>query len=147
MELGEVELLVNNAGIATAEGFASASVDREIGEIILNIDVVVELTHAALQGMVRSGRGGVINLGCGLSALSSLRRLCGYKGLRIVVFWGSRRGAKRNGGARSRALPRFSRHRNGCLQSQRGTPRKIAEPHCETGRANGTASAGARTCC
>lgn len=61
-ELGEIELLVNNAGIATAGDFLAASLDEEIGEIRLNIEALVRLTHDLLPGMVRPGRGGIINL-------------------------------------------------------------------------------------
>jgi short-subunit dehydrogenase len=61
-ELGEIELLVNNAGIATAGDFLSASLDKEIGAIALNVEAVVRLTHKVLPGMVNRGRGGIINL-------------------------------------------------------------------------------------
>src|SRR5262249_22697433 len=61
-ELGEIELLVNNAGIATAGDFLGASLDKEIGAIELNVEAVVRLTHEVLPGMVSQGRGGIINL-------------------------------------------------------------------------------------
>ena len=61
-ELGEIELLVNNAGIANAGDLLGASLDHEIAAIRLNIEAVVRLTHAVVPGMVRRGRGGVINL-------------------------------------------------------------------------------------
>jgi uncharacterized protein len=57
-----VELLINNAGIATAGDFIGAVLDRETGEIRLNIDAVVVLAHSVLQGIVLRGRGGIINL-------------------------------------------------------------------------------------
>jgi len=61
-ELGEIELLVNNAGLANGEDFLAASLDREIGAIRLNVEAVVKLTHGALQGMVRRKSGAIINL-------------------------------------------------------------------------------------
>jgi short-subunit dehydrogenase len=61
-ELGEVELLINNAGIASGRDFVKAPLDNEVGAIRVNIEAVVKLTHAALQGMVPRGRGGIINL-------------------------------------------------------------------------------------
>jgi len=61
-ELSEVELLVNNAGIATAGDFVGAALDEEVGTIRLNVEVVVRLTHCVLRGMVQRGRGAVINL-------------------------------------------------------------------------------------
>lgn len=61
-ELSEIELLVNNAGIANSSDFAEASLDKEVGAIRLNAEAVVRLTHEVLPGMVRSRRGAVINL-------------------------------------------------------------------------------------
>lgn len=61
-ELGQIELLINNAGIATAGDFLGASLDEEIGEIRLNVEAVVTLTHTALRSMVRHRRGAIINL-------------------------------------------------------------------------------------
>ena len=37
-ELGEIELLSNNAGVATAGDFVGASLDHEISEIRLNVE-------------------------------------------------------------------------------------------------------------
>ena len=61
-ELGEIELLVNSAGIATAGDFVETAVDEEIGAIRLNVEAVVRLTHGVLRGMVQRRRGAVINL-------------------------------------------------------------------------------------
>lgn len=61
-ELGQIEFLVNNAGIATAGDFLGSSLDEKLGEVRLNVEAVVSLTHQVLQGMVRSRRGAVINL-------------------------------------------------------------------------------------
>ena len=60
--LGNVALLVNDAGIATGGDFSSASLDDELGEIRLNIDAVVRLTHEVLRIMVPKKCGAVINL-------------------------------------------------------------------------------------
>ena len=43
-ELDEIELLVNNAGVATAGDFVEAPLGREIGEIKLNVEAVVNMT-------------------------------------------------------------------------------------------------------
>jgi short-subunit dehydrogenase len=61
-ELGDTELLINNAGVAGAGDFITASVDQEIRAISLNVDAVVALTHHVVNGMVRRGHGAVINL-------------------------------------------------------------------------------------
>ena len=60
--LGEIDLLVNNAGVATAGDFVSTSLEEEIGAIQLNVEAVVRVTHDILPRMVRQGRGGIINL-------------------------------------------------------------------------------------
>ena len=60
--LGEVELLVNNAGIAPAGDFLGTISDTQVGAIRLNVEAVVRLTHAALKGMVQRRQGGIINL-------------------------------------------------------------------------------------
>jgi len=61
-ELGEIELLINNAGIANAGDFLGASLDCEMAAIRLNVDAVVRLTHNVLQGMAHRRRGAIINL-------------------------------------------------------------------------------------
>jgi short-subunit dehydrogenase len=57
-----VDLLVNNAGFGTYGRFAELPIERETREIQLNVVALVRLTHAALEGMVGRGRGGVINV-------------------------------------------------------------------------------------
>ena len=61
-ELAEIELLINNAGVATAGDFVGASLDREIAEIKLNVEAVVRLTQRVLGPMVKRQHGAVINL-------------------------------------------------------------------------------------
>jgi len=60
--LGEIELMINNAGIANAGDFIKASLDHEQGALKLNIDAVVRLTYEVLGGMVQRKRGAIINL-------------------------------------------------------------------------------------
>ncbi|MDQ1373888.1 MAG: uncharacterized protein QOJ09_1226 [Actinomycetota bacterium] len=57
-----LDLLVNNAGFATAGAFVELDLDGEEREIRLNVLALVRLTHAALRGMVERGKGGVINV-------------------------------------------------------------------------------------
>jgi short-subunit dehydrogenase len=58
----EIELLVNNAGVATYGPFASASAERERGLVRLNVDAIVVLTCGLLPQLLARGRGGVINV-------------------------------------------------------------------------------------
>jgi len=44
-ELSDIDVLVNNAGMATGGDFIRASPDDELAAIRLNVDVVVKLTH------------------------------------------------------------------------------------------------------
>lgn len=57
-----VDLLVNNAGMGTYGRFAELSREGEEREIRLNVLALVQLSHAALAGMIERGRGGIINV-------------------------------------------------------------------------------------
>lgn len=57
-----LELMVNNAGFGTAGPFAELDIDREEEEIRLNVMALTHLTRAALPGMIKRGRGAVINV-------------------------------------------------------------------------------------
>jgi short-subunit dehydrogenase len=61
-ELGNIELLVNNAGVATAGNFADSDLGQELAEIGLNVNAVVVLTHAVLAEMRPRKRGAIINV-------------------------------------------------------------------------------------
>jgi short-subunit dehydrogenase len=57
-----IDLLVNNAGMATYGKFAELPREAEAREIRLNVLAVMQLSHAALPAMVERGRGGIINV-------------------------------------------------------------------------------------
>jgi len=57
-----VDLLVNNAGVGAQGRFAEIPVDWQDGQVRLNVLAPVRLTHAALEGMLARGRGGVLNV-------------------------------------------------------------------------------------
>lgn len=58
----EVELLVNNAGVASYGPFASASAERERGLVRLNVEAIVALTRGLMPQLLDRGRGGIINV-------------------------------------------------------------------------------------
>lgn len=59
----EVDVLVNNAGVGGQGRFAiERDVTEDMAMISLNVDAVVRLTGAVLPGMVRRGRGGILNV-------------------------------------------------------------------------------------
>lgn len=57
-----VELLINNAGFGTSGHFCDLEVDREEQQIRVNVVALVRLSRAALPGMVKRGRGGIVNM-------------------------------------------------------------------------------------
>jgi short-subunit dehydrogenase len=57
-----VDLLVNNAGLASYGPFADEDPDRLAGEIQLNCGALVALTARLLPPMLAHGRGGVLNV-------------------------------------------------------------------------------------
>ena len=57
-----LDLLINNAGFGTVGAFAGLDPDGEESEIALNVVALVRLTRAALPGMLRRGRGAVLNV-------------------------------------------------------------------------------------
>jgi hypothetical protein len=57
-----VDWLVNNAGFGTFGKFQDLAIERELDEIRLNVEALVELTGRCLPGMVARGRGLVMNV-------------------------------------------------------------------------------------
>jgi len=58
----QVDVLVNNAGYGHAGAFSESERDVELGMVDLNDRALVELTHIYWPGMLKSGRGGVLNV-------------------------------------------------------------------------------------
>ncbi len=59
---GQVEVLVNNAGFGVYAPFIESGREREIMQVRLLIEAVVDLMGRYLPGMVQRGRGAVINM-------------------------------------------------------------------------------------
>jgi short-subunit dehydrogenase len=57
-----IDVLINNAGLGTTGLFADLPTDGEDREIQLNVVALTRLTSAALPGMVKRGRGKIVNV-------------------------------------------------------------------------------------
>jgi short-subunit dehydrogenase len=57
-----VEILVNNAGMGLLRSFAENSIADEKRHLKLHVETAMELTHAALQGMLARQSGRIINV-------------------------------------------------------------------------------------
>lgn len=57
-----VEVLVNNAGFGIYRAFASSDRERELQQVRLLVEAVVDLDARYVPGMVERGRGAVINM-------------------------------------------------------------------------------------
>jgi short-subunit dehydrogenase len=57
-----VEVLVNNAGIGLLEDFDRNSIEDEKKHLKLHVQTAMELSHAALQGMLARGSGRIVNV-------------------------------------------------------------------------------------
>ena len=60
--LGDIELLVNNAGLSTSGDFLDQSADTEIQSIRVNVEALYTLTRMIVPGMVERKRGGILNI-------------------------------------------------------------------------------------
>ena len=59
----EPDALVNNAGFGVHGPFAETDARSELAMVRVQVDAVLELTKAVLPGMIRRGRGGILNIG------------------------------------------------------------------------------------
>ena len=57
-----VEILVNNAGIGLLQSFEDNDIAEEKKHLKLHVETAMELTHAALQGMLARQSGRIINV-------------------------------------------------------------------------------------
>ena len=58
-----VDMLVNNAGSSTNASFEKVSWEDEQRILHLNVEAVLQLTHAAVPPMLAAGRGDIVNVG------------------------------------------------------------------------------------
>ena len=57
-----VDLLVNNAGFGLGQDFVGGDIEQERRALAVMVTAVMELTHAAVPGMVARGRGAILNV-------------------------------------------------------------------------------------
>jgi len=81
----DIELLVNNAGIARFAPIAQAPASDSAAQIALNIGALTRLTHAVLPGFVARNRGTLVNIASILS-LHSLPHSAVYSGTKAYVL-------------------------------------------------------------
>jgi short-subunit dehydrogenase len=52
----------NNAGYGSVGSFAELPLEREVGEVRLNVEALVELTGAFMEDMIEAGEGAILNV-------------------------------------------------------------------------------------
>jgi short-subunit dehydrogenase len=81
-----VEILINNAGFATGgEPFHEADPDRELEQVRVDVEAVVALTSAFLPGMVKRGRGAILNV-ASTAAMQPIPYSAGYSAAKAYVL-------------------------------------------------------------
>jgi hypothetical protein len=74
----------NCAGFGTSGRFRELPLDRELGQIELNINALVELTHEFLEPMVERGEGAILNI-ASLAAFQPIPNLAVYGATKAFV--------------------------------------------------------------
>jgi short-subunit dehydrogenase len=85
-ELGlEVDVLVNNAGFGANGAFVESSLERQVGQIRVNCEALVTLTHMLLPAMIERGSGAVVNI-ASVAGLQPLPGEAVYSGSKAFVL-------------------------------------------------------------
>jgi short-subunit dehydrogenase len=85
-EVGDVSVLVNNAGFGVYKRFAESAREQELQQVRVDVEAVVDLMARYLPGMVQRGRGAVINLSS-TSAFQPLPFNAGYAAAKAYVLF------------------------------------------------------------
>lgn len=81
----EIEWLINNAGFGTDGFFPLLPLERELGQIQLNVTTLTSLTHWYLPGMIARKRGRVINV-ASVGAFVPTPYMATYSGTKAFVL-------------------------------------------------------------
>ena len=73
-----VDLLVNNAGFAVGQRFVGGDIEQERRAMAVMVRAVMELTHAALPGMVERGHGAILSISSA-TALTAMGTYAAHK--------------------------------------------------------------------
>ncbi|SDN84030.1 hypothetical protein SAMN05216355_11747 [Actinomyces ruminicola] len=73
-----IDLLVNNAGFAVGQPFATGDIAQERRALNVMVGAVLELTHAAVPGMVARGHGAILNVSS-VTALTAMGTYAAHK--------------------------------------------------------------------
>ena len=73
-----IDLLVNNAGFAVGQSFIGGDLGQERRALAVMVSAVMELTHAALPGMVARGHGAILNVSS-VTALTAMGTYAAHK--------------------------------------------------------------------
>jgi len=76
--------LCNSAGFGTSGPFHTLPIERECEQVTLNALALMELTHAALPGMVERGAGAVLNI-ASIAGFQPLPRMAIYSATKAFV--------------------------------------------------------------
>lgn len=76
--------LCNSAGFGSSGTFYTLPIEREREEVVLNALALMELTHAALPGMVERGAGAVLNI-ASVAGFQPLPGMAVYSGTKAFV--------------------------------------------------------------
>lgn len=73
-----IDLLVNDAGFAVGQPFTTGDIAQERRALNVMVGAVMELTHAALPGMITRGHGAVLNVSS-VTALTAMGTYAAHK--------------------------------------------------------------------
>ncbi|MDU0348493.1 SDR family NAD(P)-dependent oxidoreductase [Actinomyces sp. MRS3W] len=73
-----IDLLVNDAGFAVGQPFTTGDIAQERRALGVMVGAVLELTHAAVPGMVKRGHGAVLNVSS-VTALTAMGTYAAHK--------------------------------------------------------------------